>query len=60
MARKTAGRPTKIDKETMKDANLVFLIIIIILVLLLSMTIITVINPEIFEMIKASIANLFK
>ncbi|MEE0699759.1 MAG: hypothetical protein U0M66_04155 [Bacilli bacterium] len=60
MAKKRVGRPAKIDKDTMKDANLVFLIIIIILILLLSMTIITAFNPEIFDMIKASITNLFK
>lgn len=54
------GRPSKVDKEAMNEANIMFLVIIIILLLLLSTTIVTIIRPDIFDMIKASIFNLFK
>ena len=56
MAKGKVGRPSKLDKDTMKEANISFIIIIIILLILLSVATLTVINPEIF---KASIINLF-
>ncbi len=60
MAKQKQGRPSKIDKDTMHTADTWFIIIIVILLLLLAFSTLTVINPEIYEYIKASIANLFK
>ena len=60
MSRKKVGRPSKIDTETMKTANISCTIIVIILLLLLSLCVVTVVNPNIINMIKASIQNLFK
>lgn len=58
MARKV-GRPSKIDKDTMKTANISFIIILIILILLLSLAVLTVINPSIYDSLKASLIKLF-
>jgi len=60
MAKSKVGRPSKLDKETMKAANISFIIVIVILLLLLSLTALTIINPDIYDALKASIANLFK
>ena len=59
MAKGKVGRPSKLDKDTMKEANISFIIIIIILLILLSVATLTVINPEIYNALKASIINLF-
>ena len=56
MAKGKVGRPSKLDKDTMKEANISF---IIILLILLSVATLTVINPEIYNALKASIINLF-
>ncbi len=60
MAKKKVGRPSKIDNDTMREVNVWFVFIIVILFVLLSMTIITIVNPNVIENIKASIINLFK
>ncbi len=57
--KKKVGRPSKIDKEAMREVNISFIFIIIVLLILLSMTIITVSNPVIAESIKAAIGKLF-
>ena len=59
MAKGKVGRPSKLDKDTMKEANISFIIIIIILLILLSVATLAVINPEIYNALKASIINLF-
>ena len=59
MAKGKVGRPSKIDKDTMKTANISFAIVVIIL-LLLSLAALSVVNPSMYEALKASIANLFK
>ncbi|MGN1268315.1 MAG: hypothetical protein ACI4U0_02280 [Candidatus Aphodocola sp.] len=60
MAKGKVGRPSKIDKDTMKAANISFAIVVIILLLLLSLAALSVVNPSMYEALKASIANLFK
>lgn len=60
MAKSKVGRPSKIDKDTMKAANISFIIVVAILLLLLSLTVLTIISPETYNALKASIANLFK
>lgn len=60
MAKNKVGRPSKLDKDTMKAANISFVIIVIILLLLLSLAALSIINPSTYEALKASIANLFK
>jgi hypothetical protein len=60
MAKNKVGRPSKIDKDTMKAANIVFIIVIIILLLLLSLTALSIVNPNMYEALMASVANLFK
>lgn len=60
MAKSKVGRPSKIDKDTMKAANISFIIVVSILLLLLSLTVLTIISPETYNALKASIANLFK
>ncbi len=60
MAKGKVGRPSKLDKDTMKAANISFTIVIVILLLLLSLTALTIVSPEAYEALKASIANLFK
>lgn len=60
MAKSKVGRPSKLDKETMKAANISFIIVIVILLLLLSLTALTIINPDVYDALKASIVNLFK
>lgn len=60
MAKSKVGRPSKIDKDTMKAANISFIIVVVILLLLLSLTALTIISPETYNALKASIANLFK
>jgi len=60
MAKNKVGRPSKIDKDTMKAANISFGIVVIILLLLLSLAALSIINPSTYEALKASIANLFK
>ena len=60
MAKGKVGRPSKLDKDTMKEANISFIIIIIILLILLSVATLTVINPEIYNALKASIININK
>lgn len=54
------GRPSKLDKDTMKQANTMFMVIIIILFLLLSVTVIKIGNQNLFDYIKASLGNLLK
>lgn len=60
MAKKKVGRPSKIDVDTMNSFNVFFIIIIIILIMLLSVGIMSIIDPHLIDMIKASLANLFK
>ncbi len=60
MATKKVRRPSKIDKDTMKAANIGFMIIIIILLILLSVAALSVISPDLYESLKANIINLFK
>lgn len=60
MAKNKVGRPSKIDKDTMKAANISFGIVVIILLLLLSLAALSIINPSTYEALKASIINLFK
>lgn len=60
MATKRVGRPSKIDKDTMHSANIMFIIVIIILLLLLSVATLSFISPDLYESLKASIINLFK
>lgn len=57
--KKSVGRPSKLDKDTMREANISFFVIMIILILLLTIATLTIINTEIFDYIKASLANLF-
>ncbi len=59
MAKQKQGRPSKIDKDTMHSANVWFIIIIIILLFLLAFGTLSAMNPEVYNYIKASIANLF-
>ena len=59
MSKNKIGRPSKIDKDTMKTANISFIIIIIIFIILLSFGVMTFFNPDMIGYIKASIANLF-
>lgn len=59
MASRRVGRPSKIDKETMKVADIGFIIILIILILLLSLAVLTVINPSMYDSLKASIKSIF-
>ena len=58
--KKRQGRPSKIDKESMKVTNTVFLITIIVLLILLSVATVTIINPSLIENIKANIRSLIK
>lgn len=60
MSKKAVGRPSKINKEAMNEANVWFMIVMVMLLILLSVSFATIINPEIVNMIKASLANLFK
>lgn len=60
MAKKMIGRPSKVNKDAMNEANTWFIVIIVMLFVLLSVSFATIINPEIFDTIKASIINLFK
>lgn len=60
MSKKSVGRPSKLDKQTMNEANIWFTFMIIILLLLLVVGITTIANPELIDMIKASINSLFK
>lgn len=60
MARGKVGRPSKIDKDTMRAANVSFIIIVVTLLLLLSLTALTVVSPETYDAIKALVINLFK
>lgn len=60
MAKSKVGRPSKIDKDTMKAANISFIIVIVILLLLLSLTVLTIISPDTYDALKASIVNLFR
>lgn len=60
MAKNKVGRPSKIDKETMKIADIGFTIIVIILLLLLSLAALSVATPETYEALKATVFNLFK
>ena len=57
---KRAGRPSKLDKDTMHAANVSFIIIVIILLLLLSIAILSIIPSSTYESIKASVINLFR
>ena len=57
--KKRRGRTSKIDKETMKVANTLFLIVIIVFFILLSFTALAIYNPEMYDLLKASIYNLF-
>ncbi len=59
MAKQKQGRPSKIDKETMRSANVWFTIMVIILLVLLAFSTLYIVNPEIYEYLKASIINLF-
>ena len=54
------GRPSKIDKETMKVTNVWFIIMIIILLILLSITTLSIVTPEVIDNLKATIINVFK
>ncbi len=54
------GRPSKLDKVTMYQANVMFMIIIIILFLLLSVTVIKIGDQSLFDYIKASLGDLLK
>lgn len=58
MERQTKKR-IKVDKKTMKDANISFIIIIIILFILLTVGAIGIINPNVYDVIKASLGKLF-
>lgn len=60
MAKTRVGRPSKIDKDTMKVANISFMIVIIVLLILLSVAALSIISPELYESLKASVINLFK
>ena len=57
---KRVGRPSKIDKDTMRDANIGFILIIIILLILLFVATLSIVSPSTYESLKASIINLFK
>lgn len=59
MSRKTVGRPSKVDKAAMSEANIWFTLIVIMLLLLLSVGVGAIAKPELIDMIKASIYNLF-
>lgn len=58
--KKSVRRPSKIDTEAMKEANISLTIIVIILLLLLTIATITIINPNIIDLIKARIIDIFK
>lgn len=60
MAKTRVGRPSKIDKDTMKVANISFMIVVIVLLILLSVAALSIISPELYESLKASVINLFK
>lgn len=60
MAKAKVGRPSKIDKDTMKAANISFVIIMIILLLLLSVAALSVVSPETYEALRANVIRLFK
>lgn len=60
MSKKIVGRPSKINKEAMNEANVWFMVVMVMLLILLSVSFATIINPEMVDMIKASLANLFK
>ena len=60
MAKGKVGRPSKLDKDTMKAANISFAIVVILLLLLLSLAALTIISPDTYDALKASLANLFK
>lgn len=60
VAKTRVGRPSKIDKDTMKVANISFMIVIIVLLILLSVAALSIISPELYESLKASVINLFK
>lgn len=60
MAKTRVGRPSKIDKDTMKVANISFMIVIIVLLILLSVAALSIISPELYESLKGSVINLFK
>lgn len=60
MAKKKVGRPSKIDKDTMKAANVSFMVIVVILLALLSVAALSVMKPSVYEALKASVFNLFK
>ncbi len=60
MVKNKVGRPSKIDKDTMKAANIGFIIVIIILLILLSVAALSVISPDLYESLKANVINLFK
>ncbi len=57
--KKEANKRVKIDKKSMREADRYFIIIIIILFILLSVAMVTIINPDMINNIKASIQNLF-
>ena len=59
MKQKNIGRPSKIDKDTMKITNVGLIIMIIIFLILLSVSAITILNPEVLDYIKACLRNLF-
>lgn len=60
MAKTRVGRPSKIDKDTMKAANISFMIVVIVLLILSSVAALSIISPELYESLKASVINLFK
>ena len=59
MASRKVGRPSKIDKDTMHSANILFIIIIIILLLLLSVVTLSFVSPEAYESLQGLIKYLF-
>ena len=57
--KKEVKSSVKVDRKAMKEANRYFIVIIIILFILLSVAMVTIINPNIIDDIKASLHNLF-
>ena len=56
---KTNKKRVKIDKNAMQEANTGFIIIVVILFILLTVGVIGMINPDIYDIIGASLGKLF-
>lgn len=56
---KQIKKRVKIDKNAMQEANTGFIIIVVILFILLTVGVIGMINPDIYDIIGASLGKLF-